>query len=151
MTQNRDNPTEISPPGGQQKTPIGQQKLHVEQQPLGDRGNFNADYISFRDYSFYYGATQVLFDINLALPERQVTALIGPSGCGKSTLLRNINRMNDLIDGVRHTGDLLIDGESVYNPYLEVISLRKRIGMVFQIGPESPVLSFFSSKSSSNF
>ena len=132
MTQNRDNPTETSPADRRTNTPIVRQKLQVEQQPLGDRGNFNSDYISFRDYGFYYGATQVLFGINLALPERQVTALIGPSGCGKSTLLRNINRMNDLIDGVHHTGELLIDGESVYNPYLEVISLRKRIGMVFQ-------------------
>lgn len=90
------------------------------------------DYISFRNYNFYYGAAQVLFDINLELEEKLVTAFIGPSGCGKSTLLRNINRMNDLVDGIRHEGELLIDGESVYDPTIEVISLRKRIGMVFQ-------------------
>ncbi len=90
------------------------------------------DYIAFRGYSFFYGASQVLFDIDLEIPERRVTALIGPSGCGKSTLLRNINRMNDLIDGVHHRGNLLIDGQSVYDSLLEVISLRKRIGMVFQ-------------------
>jgi len=70
--------------------------------------------------------------LNLDLPERQVTAFIGPSGCGKSTLLRNLNRMNDLVDGIRHTGDILIDGHSIYDPLLEVIALRKRIGMVFQ-------------------
>lgn len=90
------------------------------------------NYIQIKDYRFWYGATQVLFDLNLNIPERQVTAFIGPSGCGKSTLLRNINRMNDLVDGIRHEGEILIGGESIYNPYLEVISLRKRIGMVFQ-------------------
>ncbi len=88
--------------------------------------------IEVQDYQFWYGGTQVLFDVNLDIPEKCVTALIGPSGCGKSTLLRNLNRMNDLIDGVRHEGDILIDGRSIYDPDLEVISLRKRIGMVFQ-------------------
>jgi phosphate transport system ATP-binding protein len=92
----------------------------------------NPSYIQVRNYAFYYGKTQVLFDLNLDIPERQVTAFIGPSGCGKSTLLRNLNRMNDLISGIRHEGDILIDGDSIYNPMLEVISLRKRIGMVFQ-------------------
>jgi len=91
------------------------------------------DYIQVRDYNFYYGGkTQVLFNLNLAIPRKEVTAFIGPSGCGKSTLLRNINRMNDLSDGIRHEGDILIDGHSIYDPFLEVISLRKRIGMVFQ-------------------
>ena len=66
------------------------------------------------------------------IPERQVTAFIGPSGCGKSTLLRNLNRMNDLVDGIRHTGDIIINGNSIYDPHIEVISLRKRVGMVFQ-------------------
>ncbi len=92
----------------------------------------NADHIRVQDYNFYYGASQALFDINLDFAERKVTALIGPSGCGKSTLLRNINRMNDLIDGIRHEGDITIAGQSIYDPLLEVISLRKRIGMVFQ-------------------
>lgn len=95
-------------------------------------GTFNAQHIQVKDYGFAYGSTPVLFDLNLDIPERQVTALIGPSGCGKSTLLRNINRMNDLIDGISHTGDITIEGESIYDPTLEVISLRKRIGMVFQ-------------------
>jgi len=94
--------------------------------------NPREDYISFQKYNFYYGPTQVLFDIDLNIPEQRVTALIGPSGCGKSTLLRNINRMNDLVDGIRHEGELLIDGQSAYDPTVEVISLRKRIGMVFQ-------------------
>lgn len=95
-------------------------------------GTFNAQYIQVQDYNFYYGSDQVLHRIHLDIAERHVTALIGPSGCGKSTLLRNINRMNDLVDGIRHEGDILIDGRSIYDPSLEVISLRKRIGMVFQ-------------------
>lgn len=99
-------------------------------QPAGDGSS--PHYIQVQNYGFFYGKTQVLFDLNLDIPERQVTALIGPSGCGKSTLLRNLNRMNDLIDGIRHQGDILIDGNSIYHPMLEVISLRKRIGMVFQ-------------------
>jgi phosphate transport system ATP-binding protein len=84
------------------------------------------------DFSFWYGATRALNDITLSIPERRVTALIGPSGCGKSTFLRSINRMNDLIPGVRHDGDILIRGESVYDPGVDVVQLRKRVGMVFQ-------------------
>ena len=90
-------------------------------------------YIQVKDFSFYYNANaKVLHDLNLDIPERQVTSFIGPSGCGKSTLLRNMNRMNDLIDGVRHEGDITVAGHSIYDPLLEVIALRKRIGMVFQ-------------------
>ncbi|HMP74618.1 MAG TPA: phosphate ABC transporter ATP-binding protein PstB [Kiritimatiellia bacterium] len=92
----------------------------------------NPHQIQVINYNFFYGRAQTLHDITMDFPERQVTALIGPSGCGKSTLLRNLNRMNDLIDGIRHTGDILISGHSIYDPLLEVISLRKRIGMVFQ-------------------
>jgi phosphate transport system ATP-binding protein len=90
------------------------------------------DFISIRDFSFFYGKKQALFDISMDIPERQVTAFIGPSGCGKSTLLRNLNRMNDLIDGIRHSGDIVVNGRSIYDPHIEVISLRKRVGMVFQ-------------------
>jgi len=92
----------------------------------------NSDYIEVKDFNFYYGNTQVLFDINMSIGEKQITAFIGPSGCGKSTLLRNFNRMNDLIDGIRREGDITVGNQSVYDPCLEVISLRKRIGMVFQ-------------------
>ena len=90
------------------------------------------DFISIQNFSFFYGAKQALFDISMDIPERQVTAFIGPSGCGKSTLLRNLNRMNELIDGISHTGDIIIHGHSIYDPLIEVISLRKRVGMVFQ-------------------
>lgn len=89
-------------------------------------------FIQIENFNFSYGQNQVLFDINLDIPKEQVTAFIGPSGCGKSTLLRSFNRMNDLIDGANSQGDIRINGESVFNPLLEVISLRKRVGMVFQ-------------------
>lgn len=90
------------------------------------------DLISVRDLNFYYGKKQALFDINMDIGEREVTAFIGPSGCGKSTLLRNFNRMNDLIDGIRHEGDITLLGRSIFDPGLELISLRRAIGMVFQ-------------------
>ncbi|MBX3450033.1 MAG: phosphate ABC transporter ATP-binding protein [Planctomycetaceae bacterium] len=82
--------------------------------------------------SFYYGAHQALFNINMTIPERAVTALIGPSGCGKSTYLRSLNRMNDIIEGTRVTGDVLLDGQDIYASDVDVVALRKRIGMVFQ-------------------
>ena len=92
----------------------------------------NPALIRIRDYDFFYGSKQALHGISLDLAEREVTAFIGPSGCGKSTLLRSLNRMNDLIDGVRHRGDIEIRGHSIFDASLEVIELRKRIGMVFQ-------------------
>ncbi|MEM1303561.1 MAG: phosphate ABC transporter ATP-binding protein PstB [Planctomycetota bacterium] len=84
------------------------------------------------DLNFFYGKKQALFDINLTVPEKCVTAFIGPSGCGKSTFLRCLNRMNDMIEGVRFTGDVLLDGRSIHGPGVDVVSLRKRVGMVFQ-------------------
>ena len=89
-------------------------------------------YIKITNYDFFYGKSQALHGVNMHIPERQVTAFIGPSGCGKSTLLRNINRMNDLVDGANHRGDITVGGKTIYDPTLEVTSLRKRIGMVFQ-------------------
>lgn len=84
------------------------------------------------DLYLYYGGKEALTDINMEFPRKEVTALIGPSGCGKSTLLRCLNRMNDLIDGVRTTGRMLLDGQDVLDPSLDVIELRRRVGMVFQ-------------------
>jgi phosphate transport system ATP-binding protein len=81
---------------------------------------------------FWYGDQQALFDIALTIPERSVMALIGPSGCGKSTFLRALNRMNDLIEGVRHTGAVLLDGEEIYGRSVNLVHLRRRVGMVFQ-------------------
>ena len=85
-----------------------------------------------RNLSFWYGPRQALFDVSLAVPERSVVALIGPSGCGKSTFLRVLNRMNDLIEGTRHTGDVMLDGEDIYTSGLNLVDLRRRVGMVFQ-------------------
>ena len=80
----------------------------------------------------HYGQKQALFDVDLDVPERMVTALIGPSGCGKSTFLRCLNRMNDLVDGCRVEGEITLDGQDIYDPKLDVVMLRARIGMVFQ-------------------
>ncbi len=88
--------------------------------------------ITTSDLNLYYGAKQALKSIALDIAERQVTAFIGPSGCGKSTYLRTLNRMNDLIAGVRITGNIRIDGVDIYQKGLDVVDLRKRVGMVFQ-------------------
>ena len=83
-------------------------------------------------FNLWYGDSQALHDISLSVPQGQVTALIGPSGCGKSTLLRSVNRMNDLIDSVRIGGQMKLNGDVIYGRSVDVIELRKRIGMVFQ-------------------
>src|SRR6516164_1291996 len=88
--------------------------------------------IEARKLCFHYGPTQALFNVSLAIEPKCVTALIGPSGCGKSTFLRSLNRMNDLIEGRRVSGQVLIDGTDIYHPQIDVVALRKRVGMVFQ-------------------
>jgi len=85
-----------------------------------------------QELSLWYGNALALDRISVDLPERRISAFIGPSGCGKSTLLRCLNRMNDLIDGVRHEGDVLFGGLSIFDPEVDVNALRKRVGMVFQ-------------------
>jgi phosphate transport system ATP-binding protein len=88
--------------------------------------------ISSKDVRVFYGEKEALHGIDLDIPANSVTALIGPSGCGKSTFLRCINRMNDVIDGCRVTGTLMLDGNDIYDPKLDVVQLRERVGMVFQ-------------------
>ncbi len=88
--------------------------------------------ITTENLNLFYGSKQALKDIGLSVVPHKVTALIGPSGCGKSTFLRTLNRMNDLINDVRITGKVFIDGEDIYNKKLDVVNLRKRVGMVFQ-------------------
>jgi len=88
--------------------------------------------LEIRDFRLWYGRKQALFQIQMQIPKGKVTALIGPSGCGKSTLLRCVNRMNDLIPSVQIKGDMLLNGESIFDPGVDVIELRKRMGMVFQ-------------------
>ncbi|CEA04527.1 phosphate transporter ATP-binding protein [Pseudomonas saudimassiliensis] len=82
--------------------------------------------------SLFYGSKQALFDVNIQIPRNRVTAFIGPSGCGKSTLLRCFNRMNDLVDGCRVDGQILLDGKDIYAKGVNVSNLRRRVGMVFQ-------------------
>jgi phosphate transport system ATP-binding protein len=82
--------------------------------------------------NFYYGAAQALHDVSLDIPLKRVTAFIGPSGCGKSTFLRSLNRMNDIIEGTRLTGKVILDGRDIYAPSTDVFALRRKVGMVFQ-------------------
>jgi len=95
-------------------------------------GSHRAEKIRIHSLNLWYGDQQALFDVDLTVSERSVTALIGPSGCGKSTLLRTINRMNDLVDSVRITGRVALDDEDIYQPNIEVEILRRRVGMIFQ-------------------
>jgi phosphate transport system ATP-binding protein len=83
-------------------------------------------------FNLWYGSKQALHGISMPIPHNQVTALVGPSGCGKSTLLRSVNRLNDLVQSVQITGDMRLNGDSIYDPRMDVIDLRKRMGMVFQ-------------------
>lgn len=98
---------------------------HVRQSPEGAA-------LEIRDFNLWYSEKQALFDNTLDIQKGQVTAMIGPSGCGKSTLLRSLNRMNDLVDGLRIEGRITVDGFDIYGPGVDVIALRKRMGMVFQ-------------------
>ncbi|MBU1168247.1 MAG: phosphate ABC transporter ATP-binding protein [Proteobacteria bacterium] len=88
--------------------------------------------LSVKNLNFFYSDVQALFDISLSMAPQKVTALIGPSGCGKSTFLRCLNRMNDLIPGIRAQGEILFDGQNILSRQIDVVSLRRRIGMVFQ-------------------
>ena len=121
-------------PGPQPQPSVAPPSLSPQAQaPAAPRAAAEAPVaVEARDFSFWYGNTQALHGISLVVPENRVTALIGPSGCGKSTFLRSINRMNDLIPGTRHQGDIVLRDESIYRPGQDVVQLRKRIGMVFQ-------------------
>jgi phosphate transport system ATP-binding protein len=101
--------------------------------PEQDKGSVGANpKISVRHLDFYYGGKQALSNVQLDIPAREITALIGPSGCGKTTFLRCLNRMNDMIDGVRVEGEVLLDGVNIYAPGTDVVDLRRRVGLVFQ-------------------
>lgn len=88
--------------------------------------------IIVRNFNFYYGATKVLKNINIDIPENKVTGIIGPSGCGKSTFLRSLNRMNDVILGAKADGRILMDGRNIYDEDVDVVEIRRKAGMVFQ-------------------
>jgi phosphate transport system ATP-binding protein len=98
--------------------------------------------LAVEDFNLWYGEKQALHGNSLAVPKGKITALIGPSGCGKSTLLRSVNRLNDLIDTVRIEGDMKLNGDSIYHPSVDVIELRKRMGMVFQKSNPFPMSVF---------
>jgi phosphate transport system ATP-binding protein len=91
-----------------------------------------SDIITVKDMCLWYGSSQALHHINMSIPEKSITALIGPSGCGKSTFLKTLNRMNDLIPGVKITGQITYNGNDIFAPSVDVNTLRKEVGMVFQ-------------------
>ena len=98
---------------------------------MGENNNFPKAKISIRNFDLFYGSFQALHSIDMDIPENKITAFIGPSGCGKSTLLKSLNRMNDLVENCKISGDVLLDGTSIYDG-CDVNLLRKRVGMVFQ-------------------
>jgi len=131
-------PPSIGSAHGRSQAEASSGQLSTASQPVGaapakPRTPANRTLIEIEHLDFFYGPTQALHDINLEIEDHKVTAFIGPSGCGKSTLLRCVNRMNDLIDGTRvPRGTIRIHGVDIYQPDVDVIELRKRVGMVFQ-------------------
>jgi phosphate transport system ATP-binding protein len=122
--------TESTRPAAGLPTPPGASRASPEERPGNVR--FDDPALDVRGLSLWYGTAQALHDITLAIPHRKITAFIGPSGCGKSTLLRCFNRLNDLLGEVRVAGDVLLEGRSIYASEVDVNTLRKRVGMVFQ-------------------
>lgn len=111
--------------------PAGMKRVEMDS-ATGENGVEFETLIQMKNLNLFYSSAQALFDITMDIAQKQVTAFIGPSGCGKSTLLRCINRMNDLIDGVEVNGTCELDGESILGNKVDVIELRKKVGMVFQ-------------------
>lgn len=107
-------------------------KTFVESEMAQDSSTDGPAKIVIQDMNFYYGTVQALKGVNMTVPANKVTAFIGPSGCGKSTLLRCLNRLNDLVDGARVEGTILLDKENIYRPEVDATDLRTRVGMVFQ-------------------
>ncbi len=126
------------PPSTQQPSPsqpLNVQRLTVQDRhrPLPDNpSNTQTVKLTLNQVNFFYGDRQALFKIDIEIIKNQVTSFIGPSGCGKSTLLRCLNRLNDLIEGARLEGTMLLDGMDIYGPNVDITDLRKRVGMVFQ-------------------
>ncbi|BCX80460.1 phosphate transport system ATP-binding protein [Methylomarinovum caldicuralii] len=120
--------------GTKASTTAGQTPVTIEESeklPVGDY-TVPDPRMTCRDVNVFYGDKQALFDINLDIGKREIIALIGPSGCGKSTFLRCLNRMNDIIEGCRVTGEIRLDNEDIYGPDIDPVLLRARVGMVFQ-------------------
>jgi phosphate transport system ATP-binding protein len=106
--------------------------VHVSQQARESEARNTAEKMEINNLSFFYGKFRALRDINLTIREKQITAIIGPSGCGKSTLLRSLNRMNDLTPHIHIDGEVTLDRQNIYSPGVDVVDIRRRIGMVFQ-------------------
>jgi phosphate transport system ATP-binding protein len=100
--------------------------------PRVPKSNPETPSVDVRGFDFFYGPRQVLRNLTFSIERKAVTAIIGPSGCGKSTFLRSINRLNDLIAGIRHQGNILVEGSPVYGPGVDLVALRQKVGMVFQ-------------------
>ena len=109
----------------------GDKKTDVEQKPVFNKEFYEA-HVESKGFSVFYKTNEAVKRVTLQIPRGKVTAIIGPSGCGKSTLLRAINRMNDLVPGCYTRGELKISGQNIYAPNIDVVSLRRRVGMVFQ-------------------
>jgi phosphate transport system ATP-binding protein len=120
----------------QQKIAVPETSSRLSVKPSGQAAAAQAQeersIIEVENVDFYYGSNHALKSINVEIPERKATAFIGPSGCGKTTLLRCLNRMNDLVLNTRLTGTVKLDGKNIYDPSMDVISLRRRVGMIFQ-------------------
>jgi phosphate transport system ATP-binding protein len=113
-------------------TAPGPPQVEAVRAPAAEKTALTEPIVRVNDLRLFYGSSEALHGIGMDFPRNQVTALIGPSGCGKSTLLRCLNRMNDLIDDVHTTGEILLDGQDITDPSLDVIELRRRVGLVFQ-------------------
>jgi len=124
---------QLSPPSTQQPSPSLRYTVQDSHRQSSEQDSSkHAVKLTLNQIDFFYGDRQSLFKINIEIVKNQVTSFIGPSGCGKSTLLRCLNRLNDLIEGARLDGDLLLDGVNIYGPDVDITDLRKRVGMVFQ-------------------
>ena len=104
----------------------------IKEPKTSEKKNKHYQKVTVKELDFYYGETKALKNISMNISANKVTAFIGPSGCGKSTFLRTLNRMNDLIEDTRVEGEILVDGEDIYSPELDVVDLRKKVGMIFQ-------------------
>ena len=124
---------QLSPPSTQQPSPSLRYTVQDSHRQSSEQDSSkHAVKLTLNQIDFFYGDRQSLFKISIEIVKNQVTSFIGPSGCGKSTLLRCLNRLNDLIEGARLDGDLLLDGVNIYGPDVDITDLRKRVGMVFQ-------------------
>jgi phosphate transport system ATP-binding protein len=131
--------TNTQPPGYQPHVTAGGEQFRTFVHPELYR---ETPILEIENFSLWYGSTRALYHITLPIPKGKVTALIGPSGCGKSTLLRSVNRLNDLVDSVRIEGDMKLNQDSIYDTTVDVIELRKRMGMVFQKSNPFPMSIF---------